>query len=336
VTFTAPVSVATFDPNTSLRVPVAYNWNLTLERQLSQGWLVRAAYVGSRSNHIGETVQLNPAVYIPGSTLSIDQRRLFRSSLGGISQLSESINSLYQSAQLTVEKRLTHGLSILANYTWSKSLDDLPFGAIIGEEVGGNSSPIPWYLPGRHQFDYGPSEFDHRQRLVISYVWQLPKLAGASRLVRGVFGDWQTTGILTVQTGGPLTIVSGNNASQTNLGGERAVVAGAPYGPGACKNVAPCVDYLNAVSFQLAPIGTFGNAGKGSVRGPNQLNSDMGFFKNIPIHERWRLQFRGELFNIFNRVNFNDPTTSVSAAGFGSIRGAADPRIGQLALKLLF
>jgi hypothetical protein len=62
----------------------------------------------------------------------------------------------------------------------------------------------------------------------------------------------------------------------------------------------------------------------------------MGFFKNIPIHERWRLQFRGELFNIFNRVNFNDPTTSVSAAGFGSIRGAADPRIGQLALKLLF
>jgi hypothetical protein len=131
-TFTAPVSVATFDPTTHFTVPVSYNWNLTLERQLSQGWLVRAAYVGSRSNHLDETVQLNPAVYIPGSTLSIDQRRLFQDGLGGISMLSAAISSLYQSAQLTVEKRLTHGLSVLANYTWSKSLDDLPFGAIIG------------------------------------------------------------------------------------------------------------------------------------------------------------------------------------------------------------
>ncbi len=336
VIFPTPVSVSTFDSTSAFKVPVSYNWNLTLERQLSQGWLVRAAYVGSRSNHIDETIALNPAVYIPGSTLSIDQRRLFQDGLGAISMLSPSVNSIYQSAQFTVEKRMTHGLSVLANYTWAKSLDNLPFGAIIGEEAGGSSSPIPWYSPGTRSLDYGPSEFDHTQRLVISYVWQLPKLAGMKPLVRGLLGDWQTTGIFSAMTGDPITILAGNSASQTGLGGERAIITGAPYGPGACKNVAPCVDDLNAGAFQLPSIGTYGNVGKGSLRGPNLVNADMGFFKNIPIRERVRLQFRAEFFNIFNRVNFSDPVTTANAAGFGSIRAATDPRIGQLSLKLRF
>ena len=91
----------------------------------------------------------------------------------------------------------------------------------------------------------------------------------------------------------------------------------------------------------MPATGGFGNVGKASLRFPGQLIWDMGFFKSVPIHEHWRLQFRAEFFNIFNRVNDKQPDQSnqvntVSAGGFGSIRAANDPRIGQLAIKLIF
>ena len=87
--------------------------------------------------------------------------------------------------------------------------------------------------------------------------------------------------------------------------------------------MAPCVNDLVVGAFQLPPTGTFGNIGKGALRGPGLLNWDMGFFKNIPIHERSRLQFRAEFFNTFNRVNLGDPVSTITAGGFGSIRSAS-------------
>jgi hypothetical protein len=83
-------------------------------------------------------------------------------------------------------------------------------------------------------------------------------------------------------------------------------------------------------------VGGFGNVGKGLLRGPNLRKMDAGFSKNIAVRERMQVQLRGEFFNFFNRANFNNPNSSASGGGFGSIRNAADPRIGQLALKLLF
>jgi hypothetical protein len=335
VSFPPSYTVATFDPATHFRVPVSYNWNLTVEHQLARSLLVRAAYVGSHGSHIEETLMLNPAVYIPGSTLSTDQRRPLQP-FGLIEQVTEDINSSYNSFQFTVEKRLTQGFSILANYTFSKSLDDFPAGNIVAGGITNVFSPIPWNMPGRHQFDHGLSDFDHTNRVVVSYVWLLPSLAAANPLVRHVLGGWETSGIVTAQTGDALTILAGNNASQTGLGAERAVIAGAPYGAGACGSVAPCVNYLNVKSFLLPATGTFGSIGKGILRGPKLVNWDMGIFKNIPLRERWRLQFRAEFFNLPNRVPLNDPISTVTSGGFGSITGAGDPRIGQLALKFLF
>jgi hypothetical protein len=158
----------------------------------------------------------------------------------------------------------------------------------------------------------------------------------SSKLVRGVLGNWEVTGIVSAQTGQPLTIVAGKDLSGTGLGRDHAVESGPALGSGACGNKAPCVDYLNPQPFQLPSAGTFGTLGKGTISGPGVFNWDMGFFKNIPVNERWRLQLRGEFFNTFNRVNLGNPTTSVSSGGFGSIRGAGDPKIGQLALKVFF
>lgn len=343
--FPTPLLVVSYDPGESLRIPVTDEWNLTLEHQFRGDWLFRAAYVGSRTTKIRESVQLNPAQFIPGSKLGTDQRRLFAAQgLGEVFLNGQDVNSKYNSLQLTGQKRFSqsglswlHGLTLLANYTYSRSLDDLPVGGGVADIGTGSVSTLPFGSAFRHETDFGRSDFDHTHRFVLSYVWQLPKLQGSGKYVRNLLGDWEVTGILTAQSGDPLTVLAGKDQSQTGLNQDRGVLLGNPNGAGACKNVTPCVDFLNPASFARPATGTFGNVGKGFISGPDLTTWDMGFFKDIPLRgERYRLQFRAEFFNIFNRVNFNDPTNSVSSGGFGQIRGAGDPRIGQLALKVFF
>ena len=339
--FPLPVLAITYEATGVYKTPVMYNWNLTIEHQLASNWLVRAAYAGSHGSHLNEAIELNPSVYIPGSTLSTDQRRIFQG-FQYISLASGQGNSHYNSLQLGLEKRLSNGFTVLANYTFAKSYDDLPFAAGAGGPADSNSLVYPWYFKDDTRQDRGPSDFDIRHRFVTSYVWNLPKLEKMHWLVRGLYGDWQLNGILQLQSGTPLTMLAGKDQSLTNLTRDRAqYVSGDPYGSGACGNTAPCVDWINPAAFALPALGQFGNTGKGNLRFPGQATWDMGFFKNIPIHERWSLQFRAEFFNIFNRVNYLRPdqsnqTDTVSSAGFGSIRGANDPRIGQMALKIFF
>ncbi len=335
VTFPIFPAITTFDPATHYHPAVAYNWNLTVEHQLGSDWLVRAAYVGSHGNHILENIQLNPSIYIPGSTLSINQRALLPP-YGAINQFSEDINASYNALQLTLQKRFSRGFTVLANYTHGKSLDYFPYGAQLREGTGTGLSPIPWYMPGRHRFDYGPSDFDRSDLLSISYVWQLPALTRAGAVPRHLLGGWELTGIMSAQSGPPLTVGAAGGPSQTGLGGERAIVTGAPYGTGACGNTAPCVNYLSPSSFQSPAIGTFGTLGKGALRSPGLFNWDIGVFKDIPLRERIRLQFRVEFFNVLNNVHFSAPNNMVGGAGLGAIVAAGDPRIGQLALKILF
>jgi hypothetical protein len=337
--FPGPVLVITYDPANGGKqlTPVVYSWNLSMERQFSGDWLGRVAYVGSQSRHLLESLELNPSVYKAGSTLSTDARRFFQP-FGSISQASQDINSGFNSLQLTAQKRLSRGFTVLLNYTWSKSIDDLPYGQGVTGVAAGSNSPIPWNFPGRHQMDTGPSEFDHTHRFVASYVWALPQLSHSNAFVRTAAGGWQLNGILTVQSGGPLTIVSGKDQSSTGLGSDRAnYLGGNVYGAGACGATGPCVNDLIPGAFGLPALGTFGNVGKGALRGPDLKNWDIGIFKEFRlIKESCRLQFRAEFFNTTNRVNFNNPNVTSTAGGFGSITSSGDPRIGQLALKFLF
>ncbi|HZQ53691.1 MAG TPA: carboxypeptidase regulatory-like domain-containing protein [Bryobacteraceae bacterium] len=338
-----PVLAITYDTSNDhkLQTPTIYNWNLTLERQLSAGWLLRVAYAASRSTHLLEPMELNPAVYIPGSKLGTDARRTFQP-FGSIIQSTQDINAIFHSAQITLQKRFARGITILANYTWSRALDDTPAGSGIVAAAQGGQSQLPWNFPGRHNDDYGPADYDHPQRVVVSYVWDLPKLNGHNALLRYTLGGWLWTGIVSAMSGGPFTVFAGKDQSQTGLGEDRVSFTGIdPYGGNACGLSAPCVNYLNPAGFALPAVGSFGNIGKGSLRGPNYVDFDSGLFKEFPFaSERVRLQFRAEFFNVFNRVNFNNPANSTtpnfSAGGFGTLTSAQDPRIGQLALKVLF
>jgi hypothetical protein len=259
--------------------------------------------------------------------------------------------------QLSVEKRMSRGLMILANYTWSKSLDDLaPRAGVTGFDT---SSALPWDDPRRHQFDYGPSEFDHKHRFVASWIWQMPSLKEKNSVLRGFFGDWQLSGLFQAQTGRPASVTQGSDISGTGIGQDRGTFTGAdPYSSGPCAGVASCQQWLNPAAFVPTTIpdpanpgktipnpalkASFGNVGKGSLRFPGFRSWDMGISKVFAVTERYKIQLRGEFFNVFNNVNFLGDEGTVNNAStfsngnFARLRTATDPRIGQIALKFIF
>jgi hypothetical protein len=337
-TFPGPVLAVTYNPanNSGLTVPTTYNFNLTAEHQFGGGWLARTTYVGALSRHVYEGVETNPAVYIPGSTLSTDQRRAFVG-FGSIAQVNYDDVSSYNALQLTVQRRLNN-LTILANYTYSKSLDDIPYNQANTNASGSNNSALPYTSPNRHAFDYGPSDFDRRHIGVVSYVYDFPTFSQHGALLRSVVGGWQTTGIIRATSGAPFTVLAGSDRSQTGLSTDRAFrqVGLAPYGSSGCVT-SPCHPYLNQAAFALPAIGSAGNVGKNSLFGPHLTTWDVGVLKNMALGgERYRLQFHVEFFNVLNKTNFSNPVSTVSSAGFGTVNGSSDPRIGQLAVKLLF
>jgi hypothetical protein len=360
IAFTTPVQVVSYDPanNGVYKTPVLYGYNLTMEHQFAQDVLFRLAYVGSMSRHILETIEKSPAIY-SGSLASPDARRYYPQ-YGSIGQATQDINSNYHSLQATMNKNFSHGFTILANYTFSHSIDDLPFGQSVTTaslaNAGGSSlaSPVLWFQPGRHAFDRGPSEFDHTNRFVTSFVYQAPKLAKSNTLVRYALGGWQISGIIQAQSGSPLTVLAGKDLSGSALGADRGVYNSAlsPYGVSNCGTLAHCKNYMNIAAFSLPAQGTIGSVGKGQFRGPRYTNLDAGLFKETPFFtERLHLQFRAEFFNVFNHNNLFNPGlastdtsgngivakgVNLSATGAGGVRAGFDPRIGQLALKLLF
>jgi len=305
---------------------------------------------------IKETVELNPAPAGSGTT-SLASRRMF-AGFDSISMDDQDVNSSYHALQLGVERRVASGLTILGSYTYSKTIDTLPVGGGVVDIGADSPSTLPWFYPSRKAFDRGLSDFDRTHRFVVSYVWQLPRLARSSGLLRALLGNWLLSGDLTAQTGRPFTVTSGiagggsSDSSQTGLGQDRAFISGPAFGAVACAGVStPCINLVNAApkclasptcSFTQPAVGTFGNVSKNSLRWPGSFNWDLGLVREIPLGERVKTQFRAEFFNLLNHVNPDsgqtaiDNATRVNSGTFGSIRAAEDPRIIQLALKLYF
>jgi hypothetical protein len=365
----------TYDPSGVYHVPTVYEWNLTVERQLPSNILVRAAYVGSRSLHILETQYYNAGVPCtdPTSTVTCNGKAntgfanlLVNSASGGKFKTNTfsttvqaditDINSSYHALQLSGEKRMSHGLTLLANYTYSKSLDDLPFGeGVSGFDTG--YSALPLNDPNRHRFDYGPSGFDHTHVFVGSYVWQSPRLNNSKAFIRHLLGDYELGGIVSAASGRPITVLQGAEISGTGIGQDRGTLLPgvSPYGNAQCGTTVHCVSWLNKAAFgpMASVMGTFGNIGKNVLRLPHTANWDISLSKYFVITERWKLQLRGEYFNVLNHPNFAPESIStgpvngtdqissfdkLSSGSFGTFRAgqAGDPRIAQLAVKVFF
>jgi hypothetical protein len=302
---------------------IEYNevWNLNLERELIRGSILSIAYIGSRTVHADSSTVLN--VPAPGSG-NIGARR-------PIPQLSQ-FNTIrwdgwatYHALALGIKRRLSRGLMFDANWTWSHSIDDASDpGATL------NEANLPQDVYNRSA-EKASSSFDHRQRAVVSVVYQVPDLM-KTRWVRAVLSQWQAGGNFTAQSGAPFTI---NIASdQANIGAgpaQRPNVSADPNnGPQTPQQ------WFNTSVFALPALYSFGNAPRNAVIGPGLEEFDFSLQKDILLKEPVRFQFRAEAYNLLNHPNFNIPNRIAFTPNFGSISSAQDSRQLQFALKILF
>ncbi|MCI0418847.1 MAG: TonB-dependent receptor [Acidobacteria bacterium] len=335
--FTFPVTLPIIQPD--FKLANVQQWNLTLERLFWGNTVVRASYVGSKGTHLSLDVEGNPALYIPGqcgatpcsTPQNTNSRRSFRNFASMLTSASAG-NSFHNALQLSLERRISAGLTLFSNYTWGKSLD------IVSQNANGlfrgafNTVSNPFDL-GAYR---GLSDFDLSHSLATSFVWQLPSSKEGRFVPKYVLSGWQVSGVWVWQTGQPFSIFSGIDNSLSGVGLDHA-----DFVPG----ISPFLDpdrprgevinqYFNVAAFQQNALTTFGNSGRNILRGPGFNNLDIGIMKTIPLaQERYSATFRAEFFNSSNTPQFLAPAISKASPQFGRILRARDPRILQFALK---
>ena len=234
--------------------------------------------------------------------------------------------SNYNSLQVLLEKRYSHGLQFQAAYTYSKSLDN-------ASSFESSLNPLDF------NSTYGPSLFDARHRMVLSYVWELP-VPKYSGFKGQVLSGWQTSGILTLQTGFPIRITSGDDVEE--LSSYFFEPPGEPNltGPFHTQDVRQHDGYVFDPSLftnDTVLPGTIGNAPRSICCSPGIANFDIGVFKGFQLKERLRAEFRGEIYNIFNHSQLYSVDGNISdGSDFGKALKARDPREIQFALKFIF
>ncbi len=324
VKFTLPTALVSL--NDGWRPPRVLSWNLALERQLRKNMLMRVAYAASKGTFLGYNVDLNPAALVPGANTSNTQARRPNQDFQNIIEDNSGGNSIYNSLQVSLEKRFSEGFSVTANYTFGKSIDQVSY---LTDTCSTNT--INPYNAGAYR---AVSDYNIPQRFVMNYLWQLPS-PKQNAVLRHLLSDWATTGILNWQSGFPINVVSGEDDSLSGVGADQADVISKPSLTNGSRAQDVAKWFTTAV-FKTAAPGTFGNAGRNLIQGPGTFNLDFSIQRVFTIKERFKLQYRGEFFNGLNHTLLNNPNTTVTSATFGRITSARDPRILQMALKLRF
>lgn len=324
---------------------------LSIDQELWHNYTLTIAYIGNKSTHMWTSNQLNPAIALPLSVMSAanqrtntDARRRLSAiqcpSLGGTGTLpcygsveieSNEPWSNFDSLQVTMNRKMGHGLTFLGSYVWSKYIDVTSWGT-----EGANVFRDPQNL----NLDKGLSDNDVASRFEISYIWELPKTRHTG-LLGALANGWEVNGITSIQDGTTFTVFSGID---TSLSGENRDHADAVAGqsttlPSGRPRAQFTNEYFNTSAFQIAAVPSFGNVGRDTLRGPGIINFDFSIFKDFKLGERWgKMEFRDENFNIFNRPNFLNPDSSVNDGPgvFGHIFTTRDPRFIQFALKWIF
>jgi Carboxypeptidase regulatory-like domain len=375
--FFEPFSLNVIDPHYA--VPYAVNYNLTIQRELPGQMVLTVGYVGSQGRHLERSVEqnvgINPAACaaiaacVSGRVVeSLTFPQFFKYGFAGtpnagvfgsVGQQSTDGNSKYNSLQVNLNKRVSHGLSLLVSYTYAHSQDN----ASGFESSGFGNRGINPLIPG---LNWGSSDFDARQRFVTGYQYELPvpHLLSSGPALSRVFKGWRIAGSTTLQSGFSLNL---NDTAMTSLtcpgfgiifytcwDTPNQVAALQGEDPRSSQSLKNCAGTAHAGNFFFNPadvchaaIGTFGNAGRNSLHGPGLNFTNLAIMKDIPIREQMRFELRLETFNAFNHVNFNNPqssfgsggsSTNVNSGTFGRLTSDSNigPRVVQLAGKFYF
>jgi hypothetical protein len=338
------------------RLPYAEEYSFSLQRELRSKTLLSVSYVGTQAHRLLANVEANagvPALCLgvsqpnevaPGTatcgpfgengvyTTSTGQiingtRAPFGNAFGSDAYLSTLANSNYNALEISV-RRSSERMQVLVGYTYSKSLDN---GSELESELVNHLNP---------KISKGLSDFDSTQNFVFSYVYELPfdkLLASHSRLTRG----WRLSGVTRFATGVPVYMDEEDDASLTGTSGSGCCGGSEDlpnFTPGNLNFTNPRSGnpYFNTSLFSREQLGQLGDADRRFFHGPGINNFDMALEKDLRLTESKALEFRAEFFNTFNHAQFNNPNGNITSGIFGLVTSAANPRIGQLALKFMF
>ena len=323
------------------RTPYTQSFSFNLQRALPGNIALEIGYVGTKGTRLPGEVDGDPAP--PGNPATEQQRRIYAAALPNVTGITYYINafsSTYNSLQVKVEKRLSHGLQFLSTYTFSKSIDNKSGSPVTG---GGDSNSSDFVQdPFNWNADRALSSFNVKSKFVTAFNYNLPfgrsqAIGGQwNRAVDALLGGWQANGILTLQSGLPFSVLATSNANcGCSSGSLRAELIGNPYPAGFHQNIN---QWFDPAAFSDPPLEAYGSAGRNIIPGPGLADLDLSLFKKFKLDDKRMFQLRGEYFNILNHPNFLYPTSTTDATwNTGGILTQAMPaRVGQLALKFTF
>jgi hypothetical protein len=318
------------------KAPYFQQWSFGISSQLSTNWALDVNYIGTRGLRLGNLHIYGNQPY-PGVE-ALQPRRPYVD-FGPMLFTTPDSSSKYNSLQVKVNKRFAGGLSFLGAYTFAHSINDNEgdegFGGGVGNTAPQNDNDL--------QQDRGRTANDARQRLVLSYIYELPFGSGKRFLNKGgatnvILGGWQVSGITSYQSGFPFSVLSSQDFSNTGTLVARPDRSCTGEGKKTVDSWfdASCfpIDSLQAALASGTP--RFGNSGRNILTGPALHNWDLAFMKRFKFSERFDLQFRAEFFNTFNFAQFFPPETHVGNPNIGKISRAREPRDIQFGLKLTF
>jgi Carboxypeptidase regulatory-like domain/TonB-dependent Receptor Plug Domain/TonB dependent receptor len=322
-------------------------WSLGVQHQFGTQWLAEVNYVGTKSDHLDTLTNYNQPLFVKDQTTgaSTSTGVVPYANFGEIEFTSPSAHGHYNGLEASLARRFSDGLSLRTAYTYSRSRDNAP------EELENNSGGPP---DGRNFGAwYGPSDFDIPHRVALSASYELPFGARKAYLNQGItstiLGGFQLSGVYTYYSGHPFTVTEGGSLANSldvygmatavpNLVG-KPVIVGDPNcwfyasSNSACSARRPS---LTDAYVTTAP-GVAGNSGRNTLRGPSTNVFDFSLIRNFHLYESTNLQFRWEVFNLFNHPLFGQPNGNVTSGGAGQITTlSGDPRVMQFALRLSF
>jgi hypothetical protein len=254
--------------------------------------------------------------------------------MGLVGQIDAGATTNYHAMLLSLQRRVTRGTTVSGNYTWSHCIGDY---ADLNSE-GPNEAEV-YTNPGSRRFDRGNCNSDRRHVFNLTGVAETPQFGRP--LLRTLATGWRLSGIYRWSSGMPLTIITGSDRALNGIDNQRVnQILPNPY---LDKSARPSTQFLNPAAFAQPALGTLGNSGRGSIRGPGTWTFDISLARAFRLGENQRLEVRAEAYNVTNSFRPMFTTTGASLLGlslatntFGQVRGAFDPRIMQFALKYVF
>jgi len=313
----------------------AYNdqWNLTIQRQLTSNTALTIGYVGSHAVHVPlgiedmDQVPLSRVTFSPTGQpmFPIPPGSTFKQQVKNVQRINPNFGrivgtlwrdySKYNGLLVNVSKRLSHGFLVQGAYTWSKSLDQGSATFSDNEYLNTAGSPYA-FLPNLQN---GVSDFNITHNFTLNGTWNIPVSQSLHGAPRAILSGWELGSIFSAHTGVPFTAkvnsdiaFTGNSRVNSSAGGQRPnfnPIPGCSTNP---VNPGQPTNYINLNCFSLPALGTLGDLGRNTLRGPGFVDFDFSLFRNIGLHqERYKLQFRAEAFNVLNHANYGVQTTGV-------------------------